>query len=240
MPWPHPIRAIPTTLDQPLEDFTAATKGGSIEGMRHRRARLQASCRSSCDPDVVQAWQSAARTFESLGATVEAVRLPSWFFEMAQGAGTISTSEMFSLHRDWIEDKTKAIGPRRARPRAARQEFRDRRLCRGAAPHEQRRAEFTEWMQPYDAPAGADGRGARDPAVGSRRDVAGSGYLTRPGNYLGLCALSMPSGFSGGLPLGIQIVGKPYAERDVLKLGKAFQDATDFHRRARSANWACL
>ena len=58
------------------------------------------------------------------------------------------------------------------------------------------------------------------------------GYLTRPGNYLGLCGLSMPSGFSRGLPVGIQILGKPYAERDVLKLGKAFQDATDFHRRA--------
>ena len=58
------------------------------------------------------------------------------------------------------------------------------------------------------------------------------GYLTRPGNYLGLCALSMPSGLSGGLPVGIQIVGKPYAEADVLKLGKAFQDATDFHKRA--------
>jgi len=42
----------------------------------------------------------------------------------------------------------------------------------------------------------------------------------------------MPSGFSDGLPIGIQIVGKPFAERDVLRLGKAFQDATDFHRRA--------
>ncbi|MGE5151266.1 MAG: amidase, partial [Rhodospirillaceae bacterium] len=56
--------------------------------------------------------------------------------------------------------------------------------------------------------------------------------LTRPGNYLGLCGLSMPSGFPNGLPVGIQILGKPYMERDVLKVGKAFQDATDFHRRA--------
>ena len=58
------------------------------------------------------------------------------------------------------------------------------------------------------------------------------GYLTRPANYLGLCSLAMPSGQSSGLPVGIQIVGKPFAERDVLRLGKAFQDATDFHRRA--------
>ena len=57
------------------------------------------------------------------------------------------------------------------------------------------------------------------------------GYLTRPGNYLGLCGLSMPSGFPNGLPVSIQILGKPYMERDVLKVGKAFQDATDFHRR---------
>ena len=42
----------------------------------------------------------------------------------------------------------------------------------------------------------------------------------------------MPSGDSGGLPLGIQIVGKPFDERAVLKLGKAFQDATGFHRRS--------
>jgi aspartyl-tRNA(Asn)/glutamyl-tRNA(Gln) amidotransferase subunit A len=43
----------------------------------------------------------------------------------------------------------------------------------------------------------------------------------------------MPAGLSaGGLPVGIQILGKPFAERDVLKLGKAFQDATDFHKRA--------
>jgi aspartyl-tRNA(Asn)/glutamyl-tRNA(Gln) amidotransferase subunit A len=42
----------------------------------------------------------------------------------------------------------------------------------------------------------------------------------------------MPSGFPNGLPVGVQILGKPYMERDVLKVGKAFQDATDFHRRA--------
>jgi len=56
------------------------------------------------------------------------------------------------------------------------------------------------------------------------------GFLTRPGNYLGLCGLAMPSGFSSGLPTGVQILGKPYAETTVLRAGKAFQDATDFHK----------
>lgn len=221
----------PTTLDQPLEDFAAAARGGSIEGMRLALPDTN-QLPAFVHPDVVQAWQAAARTFESLGATVEAVRLPDWFFDLQKAAGTISTSEMFSLHRKWIEDRSKAIGDgvrgrallgRDFAPGAYAEELRNMHL---------RRAEFAEWMRPYDA--------LLTPAVGvpaiplSEVDETSpvSGYLTRPGNYLGLCSLSMPSGLSGGLPVGIQILGKPYAERDVLRFGKAFQDATDFHRRA--------
>lgn len=220
----------PTTLGQPLEDFAAAAKGGSIEGMRIALPDSR-QLPEFVHPDVVQAWQATARTFESLGATVEAVRLPSWFFDLQKAAGTISTSEMFSLHRKWIEDKSKAIGDGvRGRallgkdflPGAYAGELRGMKL---------RRAEFNEWMRPYDALLTPAVALPAIPVTEVDEMSPLSGYLTRPGNYLGLCGLSMPSGFSGGLPVGIQILGKPYAERDVLKLGKAFQDATDFHRR---------
>jgi len=51
-------------------------------------------------------------------------------------------------------------------------------------------------------------------------------------NVLGWPALSIPCGFSGaGLPLGLQIIGKPFDEALVLKVGAALEDATDFHRR---------
>jgi aspartyl-tRNA(Asn)/glutamyl-tRNA(Gln) amidotransferase subunit A len=151
---------------------------------------------------------------------------------MAQAAGTISTSEMFSLHRDWIEDTGKPIGPGvRARallgkafvPGAYAEELRHMK---------QRRAEFAQWMKPYDALLVPTNPVPAIPISEVEETSPMPGYLTRPGNYLGLCALSMPSGFSAGLPVGLQIIGKPYAESDVLKLGKAFQDATDFHRRA--------
>jgi aspartyl-tRNA(Asn)/glutamyl-tRNA(Gln) amidotransferase subunit A len=55
-------------------------------------------------------------------------------------------------------------------------------------------------------------------------------FLTRPANYLGLCALAMPAGLHEGLPLGVQIIGKPFAERTVLEIGKAFQEDAGFHR----------
>ncbi|HSI01902.1 MAG TPA: amidase [Reyranella sp.] len=220
----------PTTLGQPLEDFAAAAKGASIEGMRIAVPDSR-QLPDFMHPDVVEAWQKAARTFESLGATVEAVRLPSWFFDMAQAAGTISTSEMFSLHRAWIEDMGRAIGPH-VRARA----LLGKNFLPGAYAEElrrmqQRRAEFAQWMKPYDALLAPTNAVPAIPLTEVDETSPMPGYLTRPGNYLGLCALSMPSGFSSGLPVGIQIIGKPYAEADVLKLGKAFQDATDFHRR---------
>ncbi len=221
----------PTTLGQPLEDFTDAVRPGSIEGMRIAIPDT-VQLPNFMDDGVTKAWQAAARTFESLGAAVEAVRLPDWYFDLSRPAGTIIASEAYSLHRDYIEDMSKPIGPGvRMRAHQAKQ------LLPGAYAEEMRaltarRRAFELWFAAHDAillPTMAI------PAIPlSEVDEASPipGYLTRPANYLGQCSLAMPSGFVAGLPVGIQIVGKPFAERTVLRLGKAFQDATDFHRRA--------
>ena len=56
--------------------------------------------------------------------------------------------------------------------------------------------------------------------------------LTRPFNGLGLPALSVPCGFSGdGRPLAVQIVGRPFDEATVLRLGHAYERATDWGAR---------
>ena len=56
------------------------------------------------------------------------------------------------------------------------------------------------------------------------------GYFMRALNYLGLPALAVPSGFSSeGLPIGFQLVGRPFAEDQLLNFGHRFQRETDFH-----------
>ncbi len=56
---------------------------------------------------------------------------------------------------------------------------------------------------------------------------------TRVFNYLGLPGLSLPSGFTGnGLPCGHQIIGRPFDEATLFRLGHAFQRVTDWHSRA--------
>jgi len=56
--------------------------------------------------------------------------------------------------------------------------------------------------------------------------------FTRAANYLGACALSLPAGFAApGLPVAVQLIGAPFTEATLLRIGRAFQAHTDWHRR---------
>jgi aspartyl-tRNA(Asn)/glutamyl-tRNA(Gln) amidotransferase subunit A len=63
---------------------------------------------------------------------------------------------------------------------------------------------------------------------------AGTAFLrlTMPFNLAGLPAVSLPCGFTtDGLPIGLQIAGKPFEEATVLRVAHAYQQLTDWHRR---------
>ena len=56
--------------------------------------------------------------------------------------------------------------------------------------------------------------------------------VTRLVNWLGLCAVSVPCGFTpDGLPVGLQLIGKPFDEARILRLAHAYEQATDWHPR---------
>jgi aspartyl-tRNA(Asn)/glutamyl-tRNA(Gln) amidotransferase subunit A len=56
--------------------------------------------------------------------------------------------------------------------------------------------------------------------------------FTRPINYLGLPSLSIPTGFTrSGLPVGMQIIGRSFDEAMLVRIGAAFQRATDHHAK---------
>jgi len=58
-----------------------------------------------------------------------------------------------------------------------------------------------------------------------------SDVFTIPVNIAGLPAISIPAGFVDGLPVGLQIIGKPFAEETILKIAHAFQQHTEWHKR---------
>ena len=62
--------------------------------------------------------------------------------------------------------------------------------------------------------------------------VAGFTGLTRPFNTLGVPALSLPCGFDrNGAPIGLQLIGRPFDEATLYRIGHAYQGGTGFHRR---------
>jgi aspartyl-tRNA(Asn)/glutamyl-tRNA(Gln) amidotransferase subunit A len=59
-----------------------------------------------------------------------------------------------------------------------------------------------------------------------------SDIFTIPVNLAGTCALSLPCGFStAGLPIGLQLIGKPFAEGNLLHAAYAYEQATEWHKR---------
>ena len=57
--------------------------------------------------------------------------------------------------------------------------------------------------------------------------------FTFPVNAAGLPAIALPGGFAGdGLPIGFQIIGRPFADRTLAAVGEAFQRRTDHHAQA--------
>ena len=59
-----------------------------------------------------------------------------------------------------------------------------------------------------------------------------SDILTISVNLAGLPALVVPCGVDrGGLPIGLQVIGRPFGESTVLRTGAAYEGATDWHRR---------
>ena len=71
--------------------------------------------------------------------------------------------------------------------------------------------------------------------IGEKMDDPLQMYLsdvcTLPINIAGLPAISIPAGFADGLPIGMQIIGKPFSEETLLKIAYAYEQATDWHKR---------
>jgi len=94
--------------------------------------------------------------------------------------------------------------------------------------------EFEQAFEKYDAlvtptsPTVAFKLGAKmeDPVQMYLSDVC-----TLPINIAGIPAISIPAGFDGGLPVGMQVMGKPFGEETVLKIAFAYEQATAWHKR---------
>jgi len=192
------------------------------------------------DPEVDAAVRAAARTLAGLKARVEGIRLPAPELLVAV-SNVIARSESAAAHARVLKERPDELQPVvRARIeeglrfsaydylQAARLRSRlAREFIAGIVPKVDA---LVAPVIPEPAPAfNVVKAGSVDDMV---RRTGRFTRLTRPFNALGLPALCVPCGFSrDGRPLAFQVVGRPFDEATVLRIGYAYEQATEWHTR---------
>ena len=229
-----------TTSEKPVPDYEALLDGG-VAGLRIGLA-LPREGLAPLDAKIGAAIQAAADALGRLGAKVSTVTLPD-FTALYRAAEVMVKCEAAAMHRPWME-KTPELYANQVRTRMEAGFFIPATQYLDAL---RLRAHFVKEflstaMEDVDAvllPAipfplptieETDTETKGGPAV--LKMVAGFTGLTRPFNTLGIPALSVPCGFDvNGAPIGMQLVGRPFDEAMLYRIGHAYQGATDFHTR---------
>jgi aspartyl-tRNA(Asn)/glutamyl-tRNA(Gln) amidotransferase subunit A len=213
-------------------DFAAALSAGpSLSGVRITALAVE-QFPWPAEQDVIRARERAIDVLRGLGVQVEEARVPIDFDDVMTKSGRMIAAEAWASHGGYIEDPAHEFDPwvkkRIVTGRAIGAEER----AALAAGHAQASAEYAQWMRGRDAlltPTLPITATALDEVDEATTPLAA---YTRAANYLTACALSLPAGFdSGGLPIGMQLMGAPFADATLVRIGRAFQHATDWHLR---------
>jgi aspartyl-tRNA(Asn)/glutamyl-tRNA(Gln) amidotransferase subunit A len=191
------------------------------------------------ESDVAQALDDAIATFKKLGVKIRQIDLPDQTM-VASAAMIVLAIEAASYHAPWL----------RARPDDYGAQVRNR-LQNGLAYSAVEYLEALRWrahaLAAHLAAIGqCDGvlapvSRAVAPTI-AETDLGGAANaeaiiqaitrFMRPINYLGVPALVIPAGFGlRGMPIGLQLIGRPFNDETLAALGSAFQSATDHHKR---------
>jgi aspartyl-tRNA(Asn)/glutamyl-tRNA(Gln) amidotransferase subunit A len=196
-----------------------------------RLAVLPAAERSGVDREVLAAYDASVELLRCLGARILDLELPRRFSDFAALTGRIIGAEGYALVGD-IVDRMDLPVDEAVRPRIwIGKSLSARDYLHALAERESIKQEFASVFRDVDAlltPTTAT------PAIPiAEVDQSGTpAVFTRMVNLLDLCALSLPNGFTAaGLPTSLHIIGKGYDESTVLRIGWAYEQATDWLAR---------
>jgi aspartyl-tRNA(Asn)/glutamyl-tRNA(Gln) amidotransferase subunit A len=191
------------------------------------------------EPDVAAALDAALETFTRLGHRIVTVDLPDQTL-VAAAALLVLAVEATACHAAGLRERPQDYG---AQVKA--------RLENGLAYSAVEYLEALRWRGPALA-AHLDAIGRADVVVApasravapsiidtdvgggpnAEATIVGITRFMRPINYLGLPVMSVPAGFSADdMPIGLQLIGRPFGDELLTALGQAFQAETDHHTR---------
>lgn len=235
-------------------DFTKGLTG-DIKGMKIAVPKEYLA--EGVSEDVRQSVLDALKVLEKLGATWEEVSLPhskyalATYYLLSSSEASANLSRFDGVRYGYRTDNAETLIELYKRSRA--EGFGDevkRRIMLGTfalssgyydAYYKKAqkvrtliKKDFEDVFEKYDVivgpttptPAFKLGEKVDDPLTMYANDI-----LTIPVNLAGVPGISVPCGFSNGLPLGLQIIGKHFDEASVYKVAYAFEQATDYHNQ---------
>jgi aspartyl-tRNA(Asn)/glutamyl-tRNA(Gln) amidotransferase subunit A len=183
-------------------------------------------------PAVQQPLAEARSVLEKSGAQVKDAALPEGPWEAA--AGVVLGAEVASAFDEFIESGkiSQLTDPEGRIGGYVNQQIAGADLVRANRIRRVAQKKMQGLFQNFDVVATAS-----LPVLASKITANLDDELTFPdplggiGNFCGLPAVSIPCGFSGGLPIGLQFVGPALGEHQTLRAASLFQQHTDWHRR---------
>ena len=230
----------PTTADRPCADYSAGLRDG-VRGLHI--GVVPGYFFHHLQPPVHDAVQAALAAFEKLGAQIVEVEIDNIHGNISAQL-TIESAEPSTYHQRWLRERPQDYGDDvRALLEVGElllathylQAQRYRTLLRN---------EFINAFRKVDVfvcptlPFTATKLGATTVVIenGVEEDMLSAiMQFTGVASLTGLPALNVPCGFDAhGMPIGMQLIGRPFDEATLFRMGHAFQMATEFHLRAPS------
>jgi len=244
-----------TSAPKPVPDFSAELEGG-VKGLTLGLPREYFV--EGMDPEVAASIRAAAEFYKSQGAKVVDVSLPHTRYALAayyviapaEASSNLArydgiryghrAADAKGLRELYMKSRAQGFGTEVKRrimlgTYALSAGYYDAYYLKAQKVRTLVRQDFTEAFKTVDAlicptspvPAFKLGEKLQDPLAMYLVDV-----LTLPCNLAGLPGLSVPAGFTqSGLPIGLQILGRPFDEATVLRVGRTFERDHDFARR---------
>ena len=221
----------PASSVAPVADY-AAGLNGDVRGLSIGVPRtFFDTANGGTDRQILSAFDAAMRVFQDMGVHLREIDVPSLrYYRMAHTA--VMLSEAYSIHRRNLVGRAEDYASSTWNHLASGAVFSAADYLQGQRIRSRMRAEFHAVLDEVDVVAlPTTHRTAQ--AVGG--DAVGT---LEPENFracfdmTGMPAVTVPCGFAdGGLPIGLQLAGRPFDEAGVLRVAHAYERATTWHRR---------
>jgi aspartyl-tRNA(Asn)/glutamyl-tRNA(Gln) amidotransferase subunit A len=233
-----------TTLGVTAHDVLRELKDG-IRGMR--LAFAESTFFEDVHSEVEKAVRGCGDVFNKLGAHVSSIEFATATEALRLNPGkVIIAAEGYAINQKWLEEHFDELDPVVAQRMIKGKEIRAGEYLQTCYRARQLRAAAGDALKNFDAllvpttPLPAQPVAELDTTLENYL-AQNARYLrnTCIGNVLNMCGLSIPCGFTNdGLPIGLMIYGKSFQEEMVLRIGYAFQQVTDWHKRTPDLSWA--